>query len=44
MYLVDSPGVMVPSNIPDEVGLKLGLLGMIRDVVLDKQILVEYMI
>lgn len=44
MYLVDSPGVMVPSNISDEIGLKLGLLGMIRDVILDKQILVEYLI
>lgn len=44
MYLVDSPGVMVPSNISDDIGLKLGLLGMIRDVITDKQILIEYMI
>jgi ribosome biogenesis GTPase A len=43
-YLVDSPGVMIPSNISDDIGLKLGCLGLIRDVILDKQIMVEYMI
>lgn len=39
-YLVDSPGVMIPSNITDDVGLKLGCLGMLRDVAVEKQALV----
>jgi len=30
MYLMDSPGVMVPSNIHPELGLKIALLGLIR--------------
>ncbi len=30
MFLVDSPGVMVPSNIHPEIGLKLALIGLIK--------------
>lgn len=30
MYLMDSPGVMVPSNIHPELGLKLALIGLIK--------------
>lgn len=31
MYLMDSPGVSVPSVIPNELGFKLSLLGVIKD-------------
>jgi ribosome biogenesis GTPase A len=30
MYLIDSPGVSVPSVIPNELGLKLALMGIIK--------------
>ena len=30
MFIVDSPGVAVPSVIPNELGLKLALLGIIK--------------
>lgn len=39
-YLVDSPGVMIPSNIADDVGIKLGLLGIIKDSIMDREVLV----
>lgn len=35
---------MIPSNITDDIGLKLGCLGMLRDIAVEKQTLVEYMI
>ncbi len=40
MYLVDSPGVMIPSVIPHELGLKMALLGIIKEQVVDKTLLV----
>lgn len=30
MFLMDSPGVSVPSVIPNQLGLKLALLGVIK--------------
>lgn len=30
MFLVDSPGVMVPSNIHPELGLKMAVVGLIK--------------
>lgn len=39
-YLVDSPGVMIPSIISDEIGLKLGLLGLLRDIIIEKDLLI----
>jgi ribosome biogenesis GTPase A len=43
MYLMDSPGVSIPSNIPNEIGLKLALTGIIKERVVDKMILLEFM-
>ena len=44
MFLMDSPGVMVPSNIHPELGLKMAVVGLIRETIVDKMILVEYII
>ena len=30
IYLMDSPGVMIPSNILPEYGLKMAVLGLVR--------------
>lgn len=30
MFLVDTPGVMIPSVIPKELGLKMAVLGIIK--------------
>jgi hypothetical protein len=43
IYLVDSPGVMIPSIIEGELGLKLGLIGNIRENLVGKEIIIEYM-
>ena len=43
MYLMDSPGVSIPSNIPNELGLKLALLGIIKEKVVDKLTVLEFM-
>jgi ribosome biogenesis GTPase A len=29
--MVDTPGVMIPSVIPKELGLKMAVLGLIKD-------------
>ena len=42
MFLMDSPGVMIPSVIPNELGLKMAALGIIKDQIVDKLVLVEY--
>ena len=44
IYLVDSPGVMIPSVIDGELGLKLGLVGNIRENLVGKEIIIEYML
>lgn len=42
-FLVDTPGVMVPRITDQEVGLKLALVGCIRDKIVDKEILIQYL-
>lgn len=42
MFLVDTPGVMIPSVIPKELGLKMAVLGLIKDQIVDKETLVSY--
>ena len=44
MYLMDSPGVSVPSVIPKELGMKLALIGIIKDKIVDKVLLLEYLV
>lgn len=36
MYLMDTPGVMIPSVIPKELGLKMAVLGLIKDQIVNK--------
>ena len=36
MFLVDTPGVMIPSVIPKELGLKMAVLGIIKDQIVQK--------
>ena len=31
MFMVDTPGVMIPSVIPKELGLKMAVLGLIKE-------------
>jgi hypothetical protein len=40
MYLIDTPGVMIPSVIPNELGLKMAVLGIIKEQVVDKMTLI----
>jgi len=44
MFLVDTPGVMIPSVIPKELGLKMAVLGIIKDQIVQKETLVSYII
>lgn len=44
MYLMDTPGVSVPSVIPTELGLKLALVGVIKENIVDKTLLLEYLV
>jgi ribosome biogenesis GTPase A len=43
-YLIDTPGVMMPTITDDEQGLKLGLVGCIKDRIVGKDILVDYLV
>jgi ribosome biogenesis GTP-binding protein YlqF len=43
-YLVDTPGIMVPKIIDNETGLKLALVGCIRDKITGKEPIIEYMV
>jgi len=43
-YLVDTPGVMVPRINDDETGLKLSLVGCIKDTIVGKDILMDYLV
>lgn len=44
LYVVDTPGVMLP-NIPSaETGLKLALTGAIKDDVVGKELIADYML
>lgn len=42
-YILDSPGVMIPSIKDYEVGLKLALTGAIKDSIVEGDILSEYL-
>lgn len=43
-YLVDTPGIMVPKILDNETGLKLALVGCIRDKITGKEPVIEYMV
>lgn len=44
VYLVDSPGIMVPRILNNEIGLKLALIGCISEKITGKEPLIEYMV
>lgn len=44
VFLVDSPGIMVPRILDNEIGLKLGLVGCIADKIPGKEPLLEYLV
>ena len=44
MYIVDTPGIMVPQITDDEIGLKLALTGSIKDTIVGKEHIIEYML
>lgn len=44
IFLVDSPGIMVPKITDNEVGLKLALIGCISEKITGKEPLIEYLV
>ena len=44
MYLMDSPGVSIPSLIPNDLGLKLCLLGILSEKAVEKMVILEFMV
>lgn len=36
MFLLDTPGVMIPSVIPKELGMKMAVLGLIKEQIIEK--------
>lgn len=44
MFLMDTPGVMIPSTIPKELGMKMAVLGLLKEQVVSKEIMVQYII
>lgn len=44
MFLMDTPGVMIPSVIPKELGMKMAVLGLIKDQIVDKETIINYII
>nr|CCA14523.1 GTPase putative [Albugo laibachii Nc14] len=44
IYVVDTPGVMLPNVENQETGLKLALTGAIRDDIVGKEVLADYML
>lgn len=44
MFLIDSPGVMIPSVVPKELGMKMAVLGLIKEQVVNKETMVNYII
>jgi len=42
-YMVDSPGILLPNITSAEMGLNLGLIGSIRDSIVGKRALIEYL-
>jgi len=43
-YLVDTPGVMIPNVEDVDVGLKLALIGSIKESVVGKQLIAHYLL
>jgi len=43
-YLIDTPGVMLPKVNETEVGLKLALTGAVKDSILGKEVLADYLL
>ena len=41
-WMVDTPGLMVPSIDDPETGLKLALVGCVREGIVEKELLVNY--
>ena len=44
MFLMDSPGVMIPSVIPKELGMKMAVLGLIKEQIVNKETMVNYIL
>jgi len=44
MFVVDTPGIMVPRILDEEAGLKLSIVGCIKDTIVGKDILVDYLV
>lgn len=44
VYLMDTPGIMVPKVKRPEIGLKLALTGAISEKIVEETLLVEYML
>jgi mitochondrial GTPase 1 len=44
IFLVDSPGVMSPHIDNNETALKLSLIGCIKEVIAEKEPILEYMV
>ena len=42
-YIVDTPGIMVPRIVDEETGIKLALVGSIKDTIVGKDVLVNYL-
>lgn len=43
-WLFDTPGIMMPTITDDEMGLKMGLMGAIKDRIVGKDVLIDYMV
>lgn len=43
-YLVDTPGIMVPRIVDEETGLKLALVGSIKNSIIGKDVIIDYML
>ena len=43
-WLIDTPGLMVPSLIEPEVAIKLGLVGCIKDTIIGRDIILEFLL
>jgi len=44
VFVTDTPGIMLPSNIGNEIGYKLAITGAIKDSILGEEILADYLL
>ncbi len=44
VYLIDSPGIMVPRFVDDETALKLSLVGAVKERFIGYEHILEYML